>query len=375
MGLGGEPGRGYLSFPELRDKVSTHFQVLDSYIDPRGIPTFILSPGDFKVRFKGMILELEKHSLLPILRKEWNSIVLRIFSKPQVRHRSKTWLNAILFLVTVGTIFLAGYWTFVSTSVLKEILMKDANVYVQAALFAGCLFGIIGLHELGHMTACKIHGLDFSLPYFIPGPPPFGTFGAIVSLRSPPKNKDELFDTGFSGPLSGFIATIVVTAISLKVGFLVPIEQAVAWEHEGLVQTARWPMYPLLFDLLLPLVRSIPRGYSLILTQLEFAAWVGALVTFLNILPVWQLDGGHISRAVLGSKGHRIASIIGIIVLFTTGYWFFALFILFWMFTSGRGLAGAEPLDDVSNLSSSRKALYVLAFAILVLCFVTLPIL
>jgi Zn-dependent protease len=363
-----------LSFHELKDRVADYFDILDSYIDPKGVPTFILGLGDYKTRFKKMTGELEEFSLIPMLRSEMNQIFLRIFSKPPIKHKSRFWLNGILLFITIGTIFLAGYWGFVSTPVLREILMKDSNVYIQAGFFAACLFGIIGLHELGHITACRIHGLNFSLPYFIPGPPPFGTFGAIVSLRSPPKNRDELFDTGFSGPLFGFVATVIVTIISLKAGFLVSMDQAIIWGEEGLVQTASWPMYPLLFDLLVPLVRPIPRGYSLILTQLEFAAWVGALITFLNILPVWQLDGGHISRATLGSKGHRIASIVGIVILFVTGYWFFALFLLMWMFTSGRGLAGAEPLDDVSPLSGSRKLLYIAALGIMVLCFVTLSI-
>lgn len=374
MSWKGGPIEGYLSFPELREKISAYFKVVDSYIDQHGIPTFILIEGNYKISFKLLHQELERHGLLPILRKEWNRVVLRVFSKPSIKHRPKKWLNLILLIVTITTIFIAGYWGFISTPVLRDILMRNENAYLQAAFFAVCLFGIIGLHELGHIIACKMHGLDFSLPYFIPGPPPFGTFGAIVSLRSPPKNRDELFDTGFAGPISGFIATLAVTVISLKMGFLVSLDQAIAWETKGLIQTVRWPMYPLLFDVLLPVVRPIPRGYSLILTHIEFAAWVGALVTFLNILPVWQLDGGHISRAVLGVKGHRIASIVGLIVLFVTGYWFFALFLVLWMFASGRGLTGAEPLDDVSPLSTSRKALYLLALIILVLCFVTLPI-
>jgi Zn-dependent protease len=90
------------------------------------------------------------------------------------------------------------------------------------------------------------------------------------------------------------------------------------------------------------------------------------------MLPVWELDGGHISRAVFGPRGHKVASIIGIMVLFATGYWFFGIFILFWMFAGKRGLAGAEPLDDVTPLSKSRKTLYLVALVITVLCFVSL---
>jgi membrane-associated protease RseP (regulator of RpoE activity) len=132
-------------------------------------------------------------------------------------------------------------------------------------------------------------------------------------------------------------------------------------------------MYPLLFDIVQPLVRPAIGGYSLILTQVELAAWVGSLLTFLNILPVWELDGGHISRAVFGARGHKIASIIGILVLFATGYWFFGIFILFLMFGTRRGMAAAEPLDDVSPLSRSRKALYLATLLITLLCFVRYP--
>ncbi len=252
--------------------------------------------------------------------------------------------------------------------------MPGENFFVQALIFTICLFGIIGVHEFGHILACRSHGMDFSLPYFIPGPPPFGTFGAVVSLRSPPRNRDELFDTGFAGPIAGFLATILVTIVSLKLGFMVSFEQALAWEKENLVTMASWPSYPLLFDILTPLIRPIPSGYSLILTQIEFAAWVGALVTFLNILPIWQLDGGHLSRAMFGARGHKIASIIGLVILIIAGYWFFAILILFWMFGSRRGFVGAEPLDDVSPLSPSRRILYLITLVILVLCFVMIRI-
>jgi len=106
-----------------------------------------------------------------------------------------------------------------------------------------------------------------------------------------------------------------------------------------------------------------------VLTQVAFAAEIGALITFLNIIPAWQLDGGHIMRAALGPQGHRIATGIGLAVLALAGYWPFALLILIMMFTRG-GWAGVEPLDDISSLSRGRKILFVLAIVILVLCFV-----
>jgi membrane-associated protease RseP (regulator of RpoE activity) len=363
----------YPSFPELKALISSKFNVLDAYIDEKGIPNFIISPEITKENFKKASKEFMKLNLMPFLRKEENRYVIKILLKPFERKGKSNLLNLILLNATLGTIFLAGYYSFINTPILKEILMKGENAFFQAALFTISLFAIIGLHESGHILACKIHGLTFSLPYFIPGPPPFGTFGAIVSLKSPPTNKDELFDIGFAGPLAGFIATILIAILSFQLGFLVPEAEVAIWEQQKLVQRMDWPKSPLLFEILLPLIRQIPQGFRLVLTQIEFAAWVGALLTFLNILPIWQLDGGHVARAIFGASGHKIASLIGLIILIFSGYWFFALFLLVWMFGSGRGVVGAEPLDDVSPLSNSRKILYILSIVMLVLCFIAFP--
>ena len=129
----------YSTFPELAERISTYFNVVDSYIDQSGVPTFILVEGDYKTGFKRLHQELAGHGLLPILRKEWGRIILRVFSKPSIKHRPKKWLNLILLIVTLITIFVAGYWGFISTPVLKDILMKGENTYLQAASFAARL--------------------------------------------------------------------------------------------------------------------------------------------------------------------------------------------------------------------------------------------
>src|SRR5438034_8070751 len=107
--------------------------------------------------------------------------------------------------------------------------------------------------------------------------------------------------------------------------------------------------------------------------QLFFAAQIGALLTFLNIVPAWQLDGGHISRAVFGAEVHKVASVIGLLLLFFAGYWTFGILILAFMFFSRRGFAGVEPLDDISPVSNSRKLLYIFALFMLVLTFAYSP--
>ena len=359
------------AFVDLRNVIEARFTILDAFIDPNGIPSFVIAPGDTEHKFESVVNDFSKMNLVAFLRRDEGRLLIKVFTKLRTKP-SRSGMNLILLIATLGTIFFSGYVGFMNTQILREVLLKDANPYLQAGLFAVCLFSIIGIHESGHLLVCRKYNMDFTLPYFIPGPPPFGTFGAVVSLRSAPTNRNQLFDLGFAGPFAGFIATVIISILSFLLAFQVTVQQAMAWEQQKLVQQAFWPMYPLLFDILQPIVRPTLEGYSLILTQIELAAWVGSLLTFLNILPVWELDGGHISRAIFGPKGHRIASAIGILVLFATGYWFFGIFILFWMFATRRGMAGAEPLDDVSPLSRSRKALYLLTLLITVLCFVAL---
>src|SRR5437879_235300 len=134
-----------------------------------------------------------------------------------------------------------------------------------------------------------------------------------------------------------------------------------------------FPAFPLLLVILSNLATQLNPNVFFN-GQLLFAAQIGALLTFLNIVPAWQLDGGHISRAVFGPGGHRIATFAGLILLLLSGFWAFALLVLVMMAFSRRGFAGVEPLDDVSPVSNSRKILYILGIAMLVLTFANSPL-
>jgi membrane-associated protease RseP (regulator of RpoE activity) len=292
-----------------------------------------------------------------------------------------------MFLTTVLTVSLAGYilWTgaFIGDPVLSSqfdnILAPGASPLVEAAAFTVGLLAIIGLHEFGHKATANIHKMDSTLPYFIPGPPPIGTFGALISLRSPPRNRDHLFDLGLSGPVVGFIVTIAVTALSIAWG--VSLSQHGLDEINTLIANcgaacagSPWPNTPLILTLVCEASSNCISPNFFVNQQLFSAAQIGALLTFLNIVPAWQLDGGHISRAVYGPAGHRVSSYIGLGLLLLAGYWPFAFLIFIMMGISGRGLAGVEPLDDVSPLSNSRRVAYLLGIAMLVLTFAYSPV-
>jgi membrane-associated protease RseP (regulator of RpoE activity) len=367
------------AFSDLRSLVSCYFVVQDAYVDIYGVPVFVVSVEPLEQKFRQLLSELSKFNLLAAVRRNEDKLAIRVIPKPVVKP-ARIKMNIALFVVTVATIVITGYEIWSYNRLWKEILSPNANPFLQAAIFAACMMGIIGLHEFGHKIACRVHGLDATLPYFIPGPPPslggLGTFGAVISLRGVPVNKNQLFDIGIAGPVLGFLATIFVFILSIAMGATVSETQAAVFQKMGLISFVSWPSSPLLLILLSDLigtlgVMSVPPGQMLILAQVEFAAEIGALITFLNILPIWQLDGGHISRAVFGAKGHRIATIVGIAVLLVSGYGFFAIFLLIWMLANRQVMKGVEPLDDVSPLTLSRKLLFLAVLGMLVLCFAT----
>ena len=379
------------SLETIKSVVALQFQVKDAFLDPYGIPTILVAAEPTREKFKVIVEQLRSQNLLGAIRATGDTLTIKVFQKPQLKpsHRS---INLGLFLATVATVTVAGYllWTgaFTASQTLQTqydlIVSPGSNPYIEGAMFAVGLLAIIGLHEFGHKAATTYHKLDATFPYFIPGPPPIGTFGALISLKGPPANRDQLFDLGLSGPVVGFVVTILVGVVSMLLGpALTPakLAQLNSWNSTCSAQLgvgtcfadSGFPAQPLILVLLSNLTGYINPNV-IVDGQLFFAAKIGALLTFLNIVPAWQLDGGHISRAVFGPSGHRIATFAGLILLLLSGFWAFALLVLVMMAFSRRGFAGVEPLDDVSPVSNSRKILYILGIAMLVLTFANSPL-
>src|SRR2546422_6836364 len=211
--------------------VALEFQVKDAFLDPYGIPTVQVAREPAKEKFQRLLGQLRQQGLIAAIRGTTDGLTIKVFQKPQVKPSRKI-VNLGLFLATVATVFVAGYylWTtgLFGSQVLQQqliaIIDPTANPYLKAGLFAGGLLSIIGLHEFGHKAAARHHKMDATLPYFVPGSPPIGTFGALISLKSPPANRDQLFDLGLSGPVIGFLVTIIVAMVGMLFG--PPITQA-----------------------------------------------------------------------------------------------------------------------------------------------------
>ncbi len=374
----------------IRLIVASHFQVKDAFLDPNGVPTFVVSAEPPKQKFLELVEKLKSQGLTAAIRAAGESLTIKVFQKPQIKPSRRT-INLGLFVATVVTVTLAGYflWTGgLGSETLQAqynaIIAPGASPYLEALVFTVGLLAIIGLHEFGHKGTTIVHKMDATFPYFIPGPPPIGTFGALISLKGPPTNRDQLFDLGLSGPVVGFIVTMIVGAVSMLFGpalTATKLSQLNNWNTicsaqlgvGSCLSNVSFPAQPLILVLLSNLTGYINPNviYD---QQLFFAAQIGALLTFLNVVPAWQLDGGHISRAVFGPYGHRIATVIGLGLLLFSGFWAFAILVLVMMTLTRRGFAGVEPLDDVSPVSNSRKILYLVGLAMLVLTFANSPL-
>ncbi|HEV2120153.1 MAG TPA: site-2 protease family protein [Candidatus Bathyarchaeia archaeon] len=363
--------------------VATEFKVKDAFIDPYGIPTVQVVREPAKEKFKLLLEQLSQQGLIAAIRGSRGSeeiLTIKVFQKPKMKPPRRT-INLALFAATIITVFVSGYllWLGQLQQGFIQTIEPNSNIYVEAVAFVAGLLAIIGLHEFGHKAAAMHHKMDATLPYFVPGFPPIGTFGAVISLRSPPANRDQLFDLGLSGPLVGFIVTVAVIVLSVVFGIYLSPSQLPQAQQYG-VQSVDWSSWPfqqpaltIIVGSLATFLRPVTGGVILVNSQLAFAAQIGALLTFLNLVPMWQLDGGHISRSVFGEGGHRTATVIGLLVLIAGRYYPFAFLVLAFMIFSRRGFAGVEPLDDISPVSNSRKMLYVLGLAMLLLTFAFSP--
>src|SRR5574341_181195 len=268
-------------------------------------------------------------------------------------------VHVLLFLATVLTTLMVG------------MLMEGVDPWLHPAQFyrglpyAGTLLAILFCHEMGHYVTARYYGMDVTPPYFIPAPPPFlGTFGAIIRMKSPPQHRRALLHIGAAGPIAGFCVALPAMIYAYATSTVVPTATGA-----GGLQLAE----PLLLQIIGYLVVGpLPSGMSLVVSSVGFAAWFGLLVTVFNLLPIGQLDGGHIVYALLGRQARYISwAVIGALLVLGLAWpgWILWAF-LGWL--SGR----RQPtvLDQYAPLSRSSQVIAGIALAIFVLCFMPVPI-
>lgn len=341
-------------FEQITRLVSSEFQVQEALID-HGVPTYYLTEQqETKQAFLRVLKSLGSMKLTAVLRRIDGKMVLKIVPGVTVKP-SRIAVNWILFFATVGTTFVAGY--LLTPSMIDPV--------AGGVTFTVAMLAVLGTHEMGHKLTAKRRGMAATSPYFIPGPPPFGTFGAVIMQRSLPPNRDALFDVGAAGPVAGFVVATIVSAVGLTL--LVPSPPV---EATGIGVPVLWLLLEGFLHAL-NMIPATPLGGVLLLHPVAFAGWVGILVTMLNLLPAAMLDGGHVARSTLGERLRYVVTFLSILYLVIEGFYPMAILVFFMSMYRHPG-----PLDDVSGLSAGRKALSIVLIGIFVLCVIpSVPVL
>jgi membrane-associated protease RseP (regulator of RpoE activity) len=299
-------------------------------------------------------------------------------------------MPVVLFLLTVvstlyvGQLFVAAYASETGGSAGTTGTILDGWPYAVP------LLAILLCHEMGHYVAARVHGIPVSLPYFIPVPFFFGTFGAVIRTRGQLRSRSALLDVGASGPLAGMVVAIPCMVLGLALSDVRPLPTE-PYQLEGV---------SLLYALLKWLVvGSVPAGYDVFLHPLAWAAWIGFLVTMINLIPVGQLDGGHVAYALFGrgyrwisTWAHRALVLLGIAAgtwagtnailahrsaadvaaEFAVGGNWLVWALILWILN--RATKGHPPVDEADRLSPVRVALGSVCVALFVLLFMAVPL-
>jgi len=272
--------------------------------------------------------------------------------------RKKLLLHLVLFIVTFFTTVFAG-----ALQAGVNILREPGKFY-EGLPFALTLMSILLAHELSHYIASRKHNIQATLPYFIPAPTLIGTFGAFIKMKSPVTTRKALLDIGISGPLAGFVISFIVTIMGLSLSKVVPVQETKEALSLG---------DSLLFSTLSQLILDYRPGVQdVLLHPVAFAGWIGFFVTSLNLLPIGQLDGGHVAYALFGER-HAYLSKLLIPILFLLGiflwegwaFWAIVLLIL--------GLKHPPIYHSEIPLDGKRRFLGWLGFFIFLITFIPEP--
>ncbi|UCH71839.1 MAG: site-2 protease family protein [Thermoplasmatales archaeon] len=357
----------------LKTEVGKHFPFYDLRFSKDTTAFFVrIEEETLEKKFDLLRRALSEKGFIPILKYEQGEHIIYVVKKPK-RKEKPVWVNYLLLIATIITTIITGSILYLGFSDVWTMpnpmdVLNPINLFYGALLFSLPLMSILIIHEMGHYYISKKHGIATSLPFFLPIPPVLpslniGTFGALISSRDPMPNKKALFDVGIAGPIAGFLVAIPITAIGIATAEKIPIPTA-----ETLATGEAVFGSSILIELLTRGILNLPQGMTIDMNPVLFAGWVGLLITSINLLPAGQLDGGHIFRAVLGEK-QKYAGWIAIFIMIFTGWFFFAIVILFLM-----GMMHPPPLNDDTELDIKRKLLFIVALVVLIICFIPFPI-
>jgi len=294
-------------------------------------------------------------------------VVIRVQMPGIIAPNKIPWLNVILFVLTLfSTIIVGAANAGIDFFSDPDIFWTDPVKIILAGIpFSFSLLGILLFHEFGHYIASRIHGVKVTLPYFIPFPNFIGTMGAVIRSKSPFITRKQLFDVGAAGPLSGIVIAIPVVMGGLAHPNILPETTDLA----GLIRFGDSLLVTFISMFFHP---PIPEGYIAVASPVAFAGWVGLFVTMLNLLPIGQLDGGHILYAMFGNRQHKIAYISLLALVALSFLW---IGWIFWAFLGLFLIKPPHPPTVLDDLPIDRKRMLIgyICIIVFILCFIPTP--
>ena len=288
---------------------------------------------------------------------------------PVPAKRERRWPYVLLFVLTFASTTLVGEMHYLSFYL---GFGGGSNPFpwweslILGLWYSVPVLAILGCHEMGHYLACRYYRIAASRPYFLPMPIiPTGTLGAFIRIRQPIPGKRELFDIGIAGPIAGFLVAVPLLFIGM---YLSRIDQIPSGEGDLI-----WLGEPLLFKLATWLTfGTVADGSTVTMHPVAFASWFGLLATAINLFPIGQLDGGHISYAVLGRKSSAVtllmvACLVGLAIFSWSSWAVWAGVTIAMLFAFGPH--HPRTPDEYAPLDPARKALAVFAVIMFILCF------
>jgi membrane-associated protease RseP (regulator of RpoE activity) len=355
----------------LRSDLTGLFEVTSVTQQPK-VPAIAFSGRfiqDPAAGYDELLRRFQNHAYTPLMRREnGQDVILAVEGLVDQAKTGNPLINILLLAATILTTLSAGA-SMMGYSVIDSLMMGSPLAVLQALLagapFAITLMSILGIHELGHYAAARLHGVRATLPYFIPMPFGLGTLGAFIAIRSPMRDRKVLFDIGLAGPYAGLMAALPV----LLLGLLLSSTNYVPSSIYG--RTLENLGSSFLIQIVTYLFTDIPDGQTISLHPVFFAAWLGLFLTGINLLPVGQLDGGHASYALLGRAAHGVAIIaFGLLILAgifdatNRTFWFIWAF-----FVMLGGLRHPPPMNDISDVGLPRKLIGLVTIALFFLLF------
>ncbi|MBI4999921.1 MAG: site-2 protease family protein [Euryarchaeota archaeon] len=359
------PPADWNTMPEIemiKAMVGKHFPIYEVRVAYGTVSLFCnIDTATLEPKYDELRKEMRAHGYTPVLVYERGEHVIHVVRAPKARPFG-VWVNAIFFVATIVTTLVAGAFLYSSYKGWESPWTSQAFMW-GALTFTIPLMALLGLHELSHYFAARRHGIAASLPFFIPSFPPLGTFGALISLREPIPSKKAMLDVGCAGPLASFAISVPLVLLGLYLCTAdpgIPIVNSGGGEYLGT---------SLLFSVLMAIV---PLPGTAPIHPTAFAGWVGLFVTAINLLPVGQLDGGHVARALFGDRAKWLGYAM-LALLLILGFFFFSWLILALFIFFVGGIRHPPPLNDVTPLDTKRKVVGGFMVFILVTCFVAVP--